>query len=262
MAQKSILHFAHANGFPAGTYRKLLDLLNPDYTVIAIEKLGHNPDYPVDDNWPSLVNELIDYVKSNASEPVIGVGHSLGSVLTFLAAYNHPDLFRKLIMLDPPLIFGFPAFLFYLSKKTGLLNRSREVSHTKKRRTDWSSRGGAEEYFKGKPLFSRFDPDCLRDYVQYGTSATETGVALNFDINVESNIFRTTPHNISSLKRSLGIPGAVILGKDTYGPSHYMLSRFTKRHRLHFQQLDYGTHLFPLEYPERTADLIKKFGDL
>ncbi len=54
MVDKPILHFAHAVGFPAGCYNKLLGLLSQDYTVIAKEQMRHDSHYPVDDNWESL----------------------------------------------------------------------------------------------------------------------------------------------------------------------------------------------------------------
>jgi len=36
-------------------------------------------------------------------EPVVGVGHSLGGVLTLMAAAKKPALFQNIIILDPPL---------------------------------------------------------------------------------------------------------------------------------------------------------------
>ena len=57
--QKAVIHFAHANGFPSGTYNKLFRLLGPEYSIISIDRLGHSAKYPVDDNWVSLTGELI-----------------------------------------------------------------------------------------------------------------------------------------------------------------------------------------------------------
>ncbi len=261
MPKKQILHFAHANGFPVGTYGKLLGCLESDYTIIAIEKLGHNPNYPVNDNWTNLADELIDYIENSTSEPIIGVGHSLGSVLTFMAAYKKPGLFKQVIMLDPPLIDGIAELLFMVAKKLGILARTKMVTQTKKRRTQWASVQEAEDYFRGKSLFKGFDPDCLRDYVQYGTTTGENGVRLAFDINVEADIYRTTPHNISSYKRVLGIPGSVMIGKHTYRQTRYILSRFAKRQGFDFERLSFGSHLFPMEYPEQTAALVREAID-
>ena len=55
------LVFSHANGFPAGTYRRLFDRWRAaGWRVEAIERIGHHPDYPVTGNWPRLRDELSD----------------------------------------------------------------------------------------------------------------------------------------------------------------------------------------------------------
>ncbi len=253
---ETMIHFTHANGFPAGSYEKTLDILRKDYRVTAIEKIGHNPLYPVNDNWSNLVDELTSHIRQYSDEPVIGAGHSMGSLLTFMAAYKTPGLFKQLILLDPPLLEGAGALLFQAAKRLGILKRTSLVSQARKRRAGWESTDEAIEYFRGKPLFRKFDPDCLRDYVRYGTEKHENGVKLKFAPDIESEIYRTTPHNLGSFRRVLQIPAIVIIGKNTYKQSPYMLSRFARRQEFEYRRLSFGSHLFPLEYPEHTARLI------
>jgi pimeloyl-ACP methyl ester carboxylesterase len=255
MTQRAIIHFAHANGFPASTYSKMLSFLEQRYVVIAIEKLGHDPRYPVDDNWQSLARELADHIEGSAEKPVVGIGHSMGGILTFMAAYHKPQLFSEIIILDPPLVYGPLTLPFFLVKKLRVIDRTKLVSQTRKRRTRWANEQEAEAYFKGIPLFHRFDPDCLRDYIQYGTTRVETGVRLSFDVNIEASIYRTAPHNMTCLRKRVGVPGAVVLGENSYMASG-MLRRFAKRHGLYLERFKDGSHLFPLEYPERTALLV------
>ena len=60
---------------------------------------------------------LIDYVERNAGgSAIIGIGHSLGGILTFLAAYRRPELFKGIIMLDPPQLMG-PLLFSFISAK-------------------------------------------------------------------------------------------------------------------------------------------------
>ncbi len=250
--QGATIHFAHANGFPAGTYRKMLRLLDQQYAVMAIEKLGHDPDYPIDDNWQSLVRELTDHIERCAGGPVIGVGHSLGGIVTFMAAYRKPQLFSQVIMLDPPLVYGPFALFVFLAKKLGLIDRVRLVSQTRKRRTRWSSKEEAGAHFRAIPLFQRFDPDCLKDYVDHATVDVDGGVALSFDSGREASIFRTTPHDLTCLRRRLPVPGAVVVGENSY-TAGTMLRCFATRHGMSLERFKDGSHLFPLEYPERTA---------
>ena len=74
------IFFAHANGFPSATYGKLFNALAPDFCVTHLSQHGHDPRYPVDNNWHNLVDELIYHLRQQAG-PVLGVGHSLGGML-------------------------------------------------------------------------------------------------------------------------------------------------------------------------------------
>src|SRR5437879_7411105 len=80
-----ILHFSHANGFPAACYRKMFSFLERDFEIRYVNTIGHDPRHPVTDSWPHLVAELIERLEGRR-EPVLGVGHSLGGYLTALAA--------------------------------------------------------------------------------------------------------------------------------------------------------------------------------
>ena len=59
---KPLIHFAHANGVPSKVYQKLFDLLKDDYDVIYVPLLGPDKRYPIDNNWESLVNQVIDSI--------------------------------------------------------------------------------------------------------------------------------------------------------------------------------------------------------
>ena len=82
----ALIVFSHANSFPVSTYRVLFrHLRTRHFTVKAIEKLGHDPAYPVTNNWPHLVQQLADFAQAEvdkAGEPAFLVGHSLGGFLS------------------------------------------------------------------------------------------------------------------------------------------------------------------------------------
>lgn len=44
------IFFAHANGFPSGTYGKLFAALAPEFQVTHLEQHAHDPRFPADDN--------------------------------------------------------------------------------------------------------------------------------------------------------------------------------------------------------------------
>ena len=67
--------FSHANSFPAATYSVMFkNLRSRGFTVKAVDKFGHAPEYPVTDNWRHLVQQLHDFAaqrrrKGRASPP-------------------------------------------------------------------------------------------------------------------------------------------------------------------------------------------------
>ncbi|MGV3495066.1 MAG: alpha/beta fold hydrolase, partial [Ramlibacter sp.] len=81
----SLIVFSHANSFPAGTYTLLFrHLRSRGFLVKAVDKFGHELDYPVTNNWPHLVQQLHDFAArevDKAGEPAYLVGHSLGGIL-------------------------------------------------------------------------------------------------------------------------------------------------------------------------------------
>lgn len=257
---KQIIHFTHANGFPAKTYNKLFSFLADDFTIGFLERHGHNAKFPVSDGWRFLKEELREEIENRYTEKVIGIGHSLGGILHFLNAVERPELYRQLILLDSPLMSRLSEFGFRLLKKTGRWKKTPLVRQTDSRRNHWKSKEEAFEHFKRKEKFAAFDEDVLRDYVEHGTVETREGVKLFFDPEIESKIYQTLAHGFSKYRNRLKVPTAYI------GGTH---SREAKAARLKFMQKNFpvdfyfieGSHLFPFEKPEETARLIKKIAE-
>ena len=104
--------FSHGNSFPASTYRVLFDNLRQrGFQVDAIEKFGHDPKYPVTNNWPHLVQQLADFAheKQGSGGPAFLVGHSLGGILSLMCAARHPELARGVVLVDSPVLGGWRA---------------------------------------------------------------------------------------------------------------------------------------------------------
>lgn len=249
---KQILFFAHANGFPSASYRAMFEPLAAHYRIEAPEKLGHHPDYPVNDNWRNLSSELLSVLDQTTDEPVIGVGHSLGAVVMFLAAHRRPEGFHAVVMLDPPAYFGWTSLAMRVLKRTPWIDKLTPAGKTRFRRTRWPSRQAAFDALKTKGLFRRFDPDCLWDYINAGTRDTEHGVELIYDPAVETRIFQSIPDDLPTLPTPLAVPGRIIIGdeSDVVRPSD--IRRLARRHHMGVQTIP-GGHMFPFETPGETA---------
>lgn len=250
------LQFSHANSFPAPSYRVFLDALASRFEIRHVDKFGHDPRHPVTDSWPHLVDELIASVQ-HAPHPVIGVGHSLGGYLSILAAVRRPELFRAVILLDAPLVGPFHRHAMALLKRLGLLGRFSPGGGGLGRRAEWPSMDAAVAHFRAKPVFARFDPRCLRDYVQAATEPADGGIRLSFRPDVEHRIYITLPHRVGHEALSLRVPGGLIVGRQSGVVKRLGLD--ASRRVLQVTSLA-GGHLFPLEHPEAAAEAVREMA--
>jgi pimeloyl-ACP methyl ester carboxylesterase len=253
MPHRSALHFAHANGFPAPCYRRMLELLQPAFAIGYLGRAGHDPRFPVTDGWPHLVHEQIAFVEAHYRQPVLGVGHSLGGYLMLMGAVERPELFRGVILLDAPLLPRFTGSALRFIKRVGLLDRVAPAAPARTRRREWPSREAAFAHFARKPLFRSFDPACLRDYIELGTEHSAHGVRLRFDPRVEYEIYRTLPHDMAARAARLRVPGGFLGGtrSSLLTPARIAATR----RRLEVAMIE-GGHLFPFQSPENTAQAI------
>lgn len=257
---RELIHFAHGNGFPSPCYKQLLDCFAQRYDYCYIDRIGHDPHYPVEENWQQLVAELLMSVKSQTNQPVIAVGHSLGGVLSLLAAIEEPSLFKAVVMLDSPLIGPVKSNMVRLAKSLGVIDRITPAFRTKGRREYWQDKQQLIDYLKTRDLFKTFTDACLEDYINNGLEKKSDGYYLRFDRHIEYQIYRTIPHTIPKLKGKLTVPTALI-----YGDKSTVVDKMDRRYmRSHFGIKTFkiaGTHLLPMESPMAVAEQVFKAID-
>jgi pimeloyl-ACP methyl ester carboxylesterase len=260
--RRPVLHFSHANGFPAATYRSMLGLLEATYRINTIAAIGMDPRHPPTEGWPHLTRHVIENVERGSErqsgQPVIGVGHSLGGYLTFMAAVARPDLFSAIVLLDAPIIGAIKGRLLGATKRFGIVDRVTPAGATRERRSEWGSLAEAERHFHGKPLFRRFAPEALRDYVRYGLVDEGSKLRLLIDPAIEYEIYRTVPHDLHRLLPRLKVPAGFIGGADSDVVRRVGLSTM-RRAGFAFRRVQ-GGHLFPLEHPAAAAKAIQEMA--
>jgi pimeloyl-ACP methyl ester carboxylesterase len=253
---RPILHFVHANSYPAGTYRVFFDHLRRHYDVQALPMHAHNPAYPVSNGWPALVQELIDELTARYTEPVILVGHSMGGMLSLMVAKVRPDLVRCVVLLDSPVVAGWRALLLRIAKKFGVDKRFSPAQFSEKRRNFWPDAGAAYEHYAAKPMFAAWQPEVLRDYVEHGLAPHPEGVTLRFTRETETAVYRTLPHHIGRMvHRAFPVPVGFIGGVDSVECRQAGLQATRRLVGRHFVQIP-GGHLFPMEHPAAAAKTV------
>ncbi len=258
----SLIVFSHGNSFPAATYGVLFKHLRTrGFTVKAVDKFGHDPRFPVTNNWPHLVTQLHELVEREAveaGEPAWLVGHSLGGFLSVMCAARHPEVARGVVMLDSPLLGGWKATAVGAAKRTPMIGAVSPGAVSRQRRDRWPSLQAALEHFRHKKAFARWDPQVLHDYVAHGTHEADGQRVLSFDRAIETAIYNTLPHTIDRLlqRHPLRCPAAFIGGTQSAELKQVGLA-LTQKVTYGRVSLLEGTHLFPMEKPAATAAAIE-----
>ncbi len=254
---KDVIHFAHGNGFPSSCYAQLLQRLQPEFEIGCIEKIGHDREFPITDNWHYLIDEVIESIRAQASKPVIALGHSLGGVLSLLAAIKCPALFQFVIVLDSPFMGRLKSQVVRFSKAIGMIDRLTPAHRTRLRQQHWSSRAEAYAYLKSRVLFKSFSEACLNDYIDFGLLQDEKGYTLRFDRNIEYQIYRTIPHTLPDHEGQLKTPTALIYGERSTVIDRTDLRYMKQSHGIQCIKMK-GTHMFPMEHPDLTAEVVRQ----
>jgi pimeloyl-ACP methyl ester carboxylesterase len=258
----SLIVFSHGNSFPAATYGVLFkNLRSRGFLVRAVDKFGHDPEYPVTDNWRHLVQQLHDFTAREVDrhgEPAFLVGHSLGGFLSLMCAARYPHLARGVLLLDAPLLGGWKATALGAMKRTQLVGSISPGRISRQRKHRWPSCEAAHEHFRHKRAFAKWDEQVLHDYVTHCTHDEGGERVLSFDRDVETAIYNTLPHNLDRLLRSHPpkCPIAFIGGRQSEEMKQVGMQMTQQVTKGRIMMLD-GSHLFPMERPIATAAAIE-----
>ena len=254
--------FSHGNSFPAGTYKVLFKHLRArGFNVKAIDKLGHDPQYPGDNNWNKLVDQVADFAQQAADKngtPVWLVGHSLGGFLSLMAAALHPHLAHGVVLIDAPLLGGWRSTALGMIKGTQLVGSLSPGAVSHKRRNSWPDQAAAWEHFRHKKAFAKWTDEVLHDYIACGTVEHEGKWVLAFDRDIETQIYNTIPDNLDRLfkRHPLKCPVSFIGARQSVEMRRVGMGMTDQITKGRIMMLD-GTHLFPMEKPLATAAAIE-----
>jgi len=257
------LVFTHANGFPPATYGVLLHALAGSHSV---EAFSSRPLWSSDDpsglaSWHPLAEDYGSSLAVRHRTPVVGVGHSLGGVLTLLAAARRPELFSLLILLDPVIFTGRRSFLWGWMKRLDQEHRFHLAKGASRRRDRWSDRETVRASWSKKRVFQDWDPRVFDDYLSAGVvDDPKGGVALRYPKAWEARIFEVCPHNEWETLRRIQIPVLVVRGEtsDTLLPgAAARMGRVMPDARI--VELEGTSHFLPMEQPDQVARLVVEF---
>lgn len=253
-----LLHFAHSNGYPPGCFRQMLKPLTAEYHVVGIRlrPLWPGSDPQEMESWDVIAADLRQFFEQQGYRQVIGVGHSLGAVATMMAAWQNPDLFHALVLIEP--VFLPSQILKMIAVQPEVAENMPLLPLTRRRRTHWPDPQSAYDHFRHKPVFKRWSDETVWDYVNYALHETDKGeVTLTYRREWEARFYEQPPLNVwedipKLIQPTLAIRGA---DSDTLFPQSWQLWQDLQPEAKFVEIPDAG-HMVPMERPQLLASAI------
>jgi pimeloyl-ACP methyl ester carboxylesterase len=260
------LHFLHANGYPPDCYQPLLDLLKTQYHVFGMKlrPLWDGANAEDLNDWHPLSDDLLRFLTTGGLGPAIGVGHSVGGIVTLRVALRDPDKFRALVLFDPVLFVPSILVAWNLLRAIGLGNKlhPKIIGALKRRRTfdnlDLAFRG-----YRTRKVFRYLSDENLRAYIA-GIAKPKAGggFELVYSPEWESRIYLTSLRDFDLWRElpKLKVPTLIIRGAetDTFFENAANLIK-KKNSKIQIKTLENSTHILPLEYPQKVFNLMRAF---
>ncbi|MEP7136861.1 MAG: alpha/beta hydrolase [Chloroflexota bacterium] len=271
------LHFLHANGYPPDCYKPLFELLKTEYHVFGMPLRPLWDEAKIDDikDWQPFSDDLRLFLASTRFDSergdpaptnhksVIGVGHSIGAVVTLRTALRDPHKFRALVLIDPVLFV--PRFLlsWHLIRVLGLGDRFHPlIAGAKKRRRTFDDLETVFRGYRNRSIFRYMSDENLRIYIAGITRKTKDGYELVYSPEWEAHIYRTGLRDFDIWRElpKLEVPTLFIRGAetDTFLEAAAKLVK-QKQPKVRVEALDKSTHLLPLERPQEVFEIMQSF---
>jgi len=261
------LVFLHANGYPPDCYRPLLMRLAEKYHVTAMLQRPLWPDsQPGDiDDWRPLTDDLLAFLDTHQTKPLVCIGHSMGGIALMRAALRDPERFKAIVLLDPVLFPPYYSPLWGILFKSGLgYHLVPLVTTARKRRREFNDLGKLFNGLRRKSIFRYMDDDSLQAYIEGIACKTDDGsYQLCYSVEWEMRLYVTAVWRDMDIWRGLPkleVPTLIIRGVETntfWERTGKLVKR--KQPRVKVVALERSTHLVPLERPQEVSNLIQSF---
>ncbi len=261
------LHFLHANGYPPACYKPLLELLITKNHVLGtlLRPLWPNSNPSEISDWTPFTEDLLQFLSDQNLGPVIGMGHSIGAIVTLRAALREPNRFRALALMDPVLFPRYFMLEWNLMRMLGLGYRLHPlINGAVKRRREFDDLDKVFEGYRRRDIFRFFSDENLRTFIKGMTQPKAGGgYELVYSPEWEARVYYTGIWRDWDLWKGLPrleVPTLIIRGAetDTFWASTARSVQKLNR-RIKIVTLEKSTHLLPLERPQEVFEITQSF---
>jgi pimeloyl-ACP methyl ester carboxylesterase len=241
----------HANASSSAQWRGLLDLLAPNFHVLAPDSYdaGKSPPWP-SDRVISLGDEvaLIEPVLKRAGSPLALVGHSYGAAVALIAALADPGRVRAMALFEPTLF----ALLDAQTPAPNEADGIRETAAQASLALDAGNPEAAAEHF----IDYWMGPGAWQQTLETRKPTIATSVT---KVRRWAHALFTEPTPLAAF-RALDIPVLYMVGKrstaSAHGVARLLTSALPRVELVEFENLG---HMGPVTHPEQVNEVIRQF---
>ena len=248
----------HANGFCKGMWAEVAHRLRDRLRLVAFDARGHGdssrPEGPGAFAWPEFARDfaaLASRLVAETGAPLaLGIGHSFGGTSLLGAAAERPELFERLLLLDPvapppPALRG-PERAEHVSQMS---------ERARRRRGEWPSRAEARAWLSERSLFSAFTPAAVELYLLDALRERPDGsVELKCPGAVEAAVFEQGENfDLALWTKGLAAPALWLWAERGNFPLALYEALAASMRAARIERVPAG-HLIPMERPELAAD--------
>ena len=255
------IHFIHANGFPPNSYEAMFKNIN-QYNInhFLIDENNFNKNKIK--NWVPIHNNFINSIRNDRN--IIGLGHSIGGNIILRSALSHPNKFSKIILLDPTLFIPRIIYGWIFLSKLGLGGKIHPwLNTTLNKKMIYNNEDDIFKSYRKKRVFSKINDKNLKTYINSITKKMNNKMHITYSKDWEYQIYKTGLNadmyiwnNIKNLK----MPCLIIKAAESNAFLNSSKKKICKINpKIKFKTIDNSTHLFPLEFPQKTAEIISNF---
>ncbi len=254
----------HATGFHARCWDATIKALPQDWHYIALDLRGHGRSYRPDSlsDWLATADDVAAFAQAELSKPVFAIGHSMGGYVAARTAVLAPDKISGMLLVDPVMMT--PETY---TTEPGNLGGNPGDHPVARRRNAWESAEQMIAHFANREPYSKWRPDVLADYCQYGLVPVQGGEGLELgcppvlEASAYMGSWRNNPY---AWLGEIACPTTVLRARNAerQGAMDFSISPTAPDLASHIRgatdiHWNEVSHFIPMEEPDRLAALIQ-----
>lgn len=257
-ASDDCIFFAHPTGFLGAVWKPLLKRLRGlgvTSRLVTFDQRGHGLSSKPDKGyeWENFVTDAAGVLHELEIRNALGVGHSAGATTLAGVAAAEPDLLRRLVLVDPVLIY--PEF----ARLTEQAGENPMATRTRTRRMVWPSREALFRSYRHREPYDAWTDEALHAYVDEGTFERPDGeIELLCPARAEAQVYSMSGgYNAFRMLGDVKVPILLLRGENSTTLDDGRARRAAETApNCRVMTIEGTGHFIPMEKPDEIASLV------